>query len=83
MLYNYILSIKTLGTLHALQRIVFIFKRNKIRMEQMNIFEIKESGISHFSVALQSEQFVIEKCLKQLRRVFEILEVKISSEVLL
>jgi acetolactate synthase small subunit len=73
-----ILSIKTSHTLHTLQRIMFIFKRNQVHMEQLNIYELKHKGIAHFSVILQSEPSIIEKCVKQLKKIVEILDISIS-----
>ena len=77
----YFLSMTTDNTLCVLQRIASVFSRHRINIEQMNIFETKRKGISHFSIVIHCEQDKIDKVMKQLRRIIEVIDIQISNQI--
>ncbi len=81
MKYIYVISIMTENTLRVLQRIASIFSRYRLNVEQMNIFETGNKGISHFNIVIHADEKTTTNVIKQLQRVFELLEVKISTQI--
>jgi acetolactate synthase I/III small subunit len=77
----YVVSAITENTLRVLQRISGIFARHRINIQQLNVFEIENSGISHFSIVVQGNSKTVEVVVKKLQRIIEVLEVKISSQI--
>jgi acetolactate synthase I/III small subunit len=77
----YFLSMTTDNTLCVLQRIASVFSRHRINIEQMSIFETKRKGISHFSIVIHCEQDKIDKVMKQLRRIIEVIDIQISNQL--
>jgi len=77
----YFLSMTTDNTLCVLQRIASVFSRHRINIEQMNIFETKRKGVSHFSIVIHCEQDKIDKVMKQLRRIIEVIDIQISNQI--
>lgn len=79
----YVLSLTTENTLRVLQRIATIFTRNRLNIEQLNVFETSRKGISHFNIVFHTQQHTVEKLIKQLQRIVELLDVKISNQMAL
>lgn len=73
----YSISMTTENALRVLQRVASIFSRNRINIEQLNVFETKTAGLSHFTIAIYSEPEAIEKLLKQLGKMIELKEVHV------
>ncbi len=69
----------TENTLRVLQRVASIFSRNRVNIEQLNVFETKTAGISHFNVIIYSNAEAIEKLIKQLGKMIELREVHVHS----
>jgi acetolactate synthase-1/3 small subunit len=80
MRYIYIISIVGEDTLIALQRMIGIFVRQRITIKQMNISSSENKNISHCSIVVHTNEKMIEKLLKQLRRIIELFEVKITNQ---
>lgn len=81
MRYIYIISIVGENTLRALQRMIGIFIRQQVNIEQMNILTTEDKLVSHCSIVVHVNEKVIEKLLKQLSRIIELCEVKISNQI--
>jgi acetolactate synthase I/III small subunit len=77
----YIISITTENTLNVLQRIASIFSRHRINIEQLNVTETINKGISHFTVILHSHNEKMSKIVKQLKKIIEVIDIKISSQM--
>lgn len=75
----YFISMTTDNTLRVLQRVASVFSRNRVNIEQLNIFETKEDNISHFNLAIYTESALVEKLLKQLEKIVECHEVHARS----
>ncbi len=73
----YSISMTTDNTLRVLQRVASIFSRNRINIEQLNVFETKTEGVSHFTIAIYSEPKAIDSLLKQLGKMIELREVHV------
>ncbi len=77
----YFLSMTTDNTLCVLQRIASVFSRHRINIEQMNIFETKREGVSHFSIVIHCDEVKIDKVMKQLRKIIEVIDIQISNKI--
>ncbi len=77
----YIISANTENTLRVLQRIASLFSRYRVNIEQLNVFETRQKNISHFTIAVYAQQEMIDKVIKQLHRVVELVDVSVSSPI--
>ncbi len=75
----YAISMTTENALRVLQRVASIFSRNRINIEQLNVFETKTVGVSHFNVVIYCEPQTIDKLLKQLGKMIELREVHVHN----
>ncbi|WP_119329271.1 acetolactate synthase small subunit [Cysteiniphilum halobium] len=77
----YFISMTTENALSVLQRISSIFSRHRINIEQMNVFETANKGVSHFSLVLHSHDEKIQKVVRQLAKVIEVIDIQISNSI--
>ncbi|WP_440615856.1 acetolactate synthase small subunit [Cysteiniphilum sp. 6C5] len=77
----YFISMTTENALSVLQRISSIFSRHRINIEQMNVFETANKGVSHFSLVLHSNDEKIQKVTRQLAKVIEVIDIQISNSM--
>ena len=78
---TYMISLTTENTLRVMQRITTVFTRNRINIEQLNVFETPISGISHFHIVIQVDDVLILKIIKQLAKIVEVIDVDISNKI--
>lgn len=81
MKYIYALSVVTENTTRVLQRMAGIFARNRINIEQLTVFETGNKGTSFFNIVIHSDVRCIERVIKQLQRIVELLEIKVNSQI--
>jgi acetolactate synthase-1/3 small subunit len=81
MKYIYALSAVTENTSRVLQRIGGIFARNRLNIEQLTVFETENKGTSLFNIVIHSDSKTIERVIKQLQKIVELMEIKISSQI--
>lgn len=81
MKYIYVISVFTENTLRVLQRTAGIFARHRLNIEQLSVFETSIKGTSHFTIVIHSDPKTIERVMNQLKRIIELLDVKISSQM--
>jgi acetolactate synthase-1/3 small subunit len=74
----YVLTMVTENTLRVLQRMADLFARHRVNIEQLSVSEMDQSGLSYFSVTIYSCENKANLLVKQLRRIFELKEVKIN-----
>ena len=75
------ITINTENTLCVLQRISSIFSRNRINIEQLTVFETANKGISHFNLVVHSTQNKIEKIVKKLDNIIEVIDINITNSI--
>ena len=75
------ITINTENTLCVLQRISSIFSRNRINIEQLTVFETANKGISHFNLVVHSTQDKIEKIVKKLDNIIEVIDINITNSI--
>ena len=80
MKYCYEIALTTENTLRVLQRITTVFSRNRINIEKLNVFETEVSGISHFNIVIHVSETVMQKTLRQLEKIVEVIEVDIQNK---
>lgn len=81
MKYIYVISALTENTLRVLQRMVGTFTRHRLNIEQLNVFETDNKGTSYFNIIIHSDDKTVDKLIKQLQRIIELLEVKVTSRM--
>ena len=78
---TYMISLTTENALRVLQRISTVFTRNRINIEQLNVFETQAQGISHFHIVIKVDDDLVKKIVKQLGKIIEVIEVGISNRI--
>lgn len=81
MKYIYAISIVTENTLRVLQRMAGIFARYRLNIEQMNVSETGNRGTSYFTIIVHSDEKTTARVIKQLEKIFELVEVKVNSKI--
>ncbi len=59
----------------VLNRISDLFLRRKINIESLTVSEVQKEGVSRFTVVVKVDKNMIEKIVKQLYRIIEVLKV--------
>lgn len=59
----------------VLYRIADLFLRRKINIESLHVAETKTTGISRFTIIVDAEPPDVEKLVKQLNRIIEVIDV--------
>jgi acetolactate synthase-1/3 small subunit len=77
----YFITINTENTLCVLQRISSILSRNRVNIEQLTVFETANKGISHFNLGVHCTQEKIEKIVKKLANIIEVIDINITSTI--
>ncbi|QIW09958.1 acetolactate synthase small subunit [Francisella sp. LA112445] len=75
----YFITMNTENTLCVLQRISSVLSRNRINIEQLTVFETANKGISHFNLVVHGTQDKIEKIVKKLANVIEVIDINITN----
>ena len=73
------LSIFSENSPGVLHRITVIFTRRKINIESLTVSETERKGVSRFTIVVRSEQDTIEKVVKQIARVIEVINVECNA----
>lgn len=81
MKYIYAISVITENTTRVLQRMAGIFARNRLNIEQLTVFETMNKGTSFFNVVVHSDIKSMERVIKQLQRIIELMDIKINSQI--
>lgn len=72
----YTICIFTENTLGLLNRISGIFTRRRINIESLSVSETERKGISRFTIVIKSdEREKIEKIVRQIRKIIEVMAV--------
>lgn len=77
----YVISALSENTLRVLQRMAGMFARHRLNIEQLNVFETNNKGTSYFNIIVHSNDKTIETLVKQLQRIIEVFEVKVTSRM--
>lgn len=76
--YTFVITAKAENVLRVLQRMSSLMTRNRLKMQQINVIE--RGGSAHLSLALRTDEGTVEKLVKQLRKMSDLLDVKISHK---
>ncbi len=71
---EYIVTVFSENQIGVLNRITAIYLRRKINIESLRVSESSIKGISMFIIAAFSSQDIMEKVVKQIRKIIEVLE---------
>ncbi|CAN5174215.1 hypothetical protein BH09PAT2_BH09PAT2_00820 [soil metagenome] len=77
---NYTITAFTENKPGVLYRIADLFLRRKINIESLTVSEIETKGISRFTIVVKSERDMVEKLVKQLYRIIEVIKVFESTD---
>ena len=64
----------------VLFRIANLFLRRKVNIESLTVSEIKSKGLSRFTIVVKKEASLVEKIIKQLKRIIEVYNVYAHSD---
>ncbi|MDE4969721.1 acetolactate synthase small subunit, partial [Francisella tularensis] len=67
------------NTLCVLHRISSVLSRNRKNIEQLTVFETANKCISHFNLVVHSTQDKIEKIVRKLAIVIEVIDISITN----
>lgn len=76
----YVISVITQNTLCVLQRVAGMFSRYRINIEHINISRHSET-LSYWNVVIYGEEERIDLIIKQLKKMIELVDVKIIDKV--
>ena len=76
----YVMSIITQNTLCVLQRVAGMFSRYRINIEHINISR-HSVALSYWNVVIYTEQEKVDLLTKQLKKIIELVDVKIIDVV--
>ncbi len=79
--YLFVITATAENILRMLQRIASLLTRNRLKIQHMNVIEMNGSGFAYLSFALRTDEESIEKLIKQLRKMPDLLEIKISHKL--
>jgi acetolactate synthase I/III small subunit len=71
----YTISAFTENNIGLLGRITIIFTRRRINIESLSVSETERKGVSRFTIVIKSKREVVEKLVKQIRKIIEVLAV--------
>ncbi len=71
---KYTITVFSENTPGVLQRITAMFTRRKLNIESLTVSETEKEGISRFTILLNVSPDLIEKVVKQIRRIVEVRE---------
>jgi len=77
----YLISMKAENALRVLQRVASVFSRNRINIEQLNVFAAEIGNISHLNITICSESCLVKRVIKQLNKVIEVHEIEVNPSV--
>jgi acetolactate synthase-1/3 small subunit len=76
---KFTLSVLTENSPGVLHRVTVLFTRRKINIESLTVSDTEKHNISRFTIVIQVEKDVIEKVVRQIRRIVEVREVYASE----
>lgn len=71
----YTVSAFTENSIGLLNKITIIFTRRRLNIESLSVSETERKGISRFTIVLRSDRETVEKLVKQIRKIIEVLAV--------
>lgn len=78
--YTFVITATAENVLRVLQRMASLMTRNRLKMQQINVIEMGLHGSAHLTLALLTDEETVEKLIKQLRKMSDLLDVKISHK---
>ena len=78
--YTFVITATAENVLRVLQRMASLMTRNRLKMQQINVIEMGFNGSAHLTLALLTDEETVEKLMKQLRKMSDLLDVKISHK---
>ena len=71
----YTITVFTENTPGVLYRIADLFLRRKINIESLTVSEVKNEEQSRFTIVVHAEEALVEKIVKQLYKIIEVIKV--------
>lgn len=80
MLYTYVITATAENVMLVLQRMASLITRNRLKAQQINVVEMGCEGLAHLSLALKADEHTVDKLVKQMQKMNDLLDVKISHK---
>lgn len=78
--HTFVITATAENVLRVLQRLASLMTRSRLKLKQINAIEVGLSGSGHLTLALLSNEEAAEKLIKQLRKMPDLVDVKLSHE---
>jgi len=78
--YTFVITATVENVLRVLQRMASLMTRNRLKMQQINVIEMGFNRSAHLTLALLTDEETVEKLIKQLRKMSDLSDVKISHK---
>lgn len=78
--HNFVITATAENVLTVLQRTASLMTRNRLKMQELNIVEMGVDGLAQLSLALWTDEETVNKLVKQLKKMSDLLDVKISHK---
>ncbi len=75
-----VLSVSVTDSIGVLGRVAGLFSRRGYNIKSLNVAETEKPGISRMTIVSQGEEGEIEQLVKQLRKLYDVSEVKILHD---
>ncbi len=72
------ISVFTENSPGVLHRITVMFTRRKVNIESLTVSETERKGVSRFTIVVKIDDDMLDKVIKQLARIVEVLDVSAS-----
>ena len=76
--YTFVITATVENDLAALQRMASLMQRNRLKMQQINV--IGFDHVSHISLALCTDEETMEKLFKQLNKLVDLSDLKVTHK---
>lgn len=78
--HTFVITATAENVLTVLQRTASLMTRNRLKMQELNIIEMGVDGFAKLSLALRTDEETVDKLVKQLKKMSDLLDVKISHK---
>jgi acetolactate synthase-1/3 small subunit len=79
--YTFVITATAENVLRVLQRMASLMTRHRLSMQQISVIEVGIDGCAHLSLAVRTNEETIDKLVKQLGKMADLLDVKICHKI--
>jgi len=76
---KFVITATAENVMRVLQRMSSLVTCNRLKMEQIYVIEMNLDGCAHLTLVLRNDEETVEKFMKQLRKMSDLLDVKLTN----